>query len=366
MAHDAVDAARRVVGLYGDPTVSWSILLEARLAEPPDSDQVSGRLTDAVRRYPHLGGPPALRLVSPLGWAAVRADFADRPYGDSEPLVRVAAGTDRLLVAAHHGALDGLGLLALLGIALGVPIASSARGIGVRPAARGFLTSCVLRLLEALFVPPSRAAASRPDARPEPDGDALSSVDLPASRVGSAALTAATARAVRAWNQRHGVTTPRVVAALGASRRPGDTLVPDLCTGFYRLRVPSGANTGAIRRLLDRTAPEPDFPSTGSTFGSTFARPVIRVFTNRLGATFLASNLGVVRTDHSVRSLAFHPVASGGAGIAVGAVTCADTTTVTVRARRTSFDDAAATDILRLIVDGLAQELAGSDRSSSG
>jgi len=353
-----------VVGLYGDPAVSWSVLLEARLAEPPDPDQVAGRLADAAHRHPHLGQPPATRLVPPAGWAAVRADFADRPYGDSEPLVRVAAGTDRLLVAAHHGALDGLGLLALLGTALGVPIASSARGIGVRPAARGFLTSCVLRLLEALFVPPSRAAASRPDAPPDPIGDALFSVDLPASRVGSAALTAATARAVRAWNQRHGVTTPRVVAALGASRRPGDTLAPDLRTAFYRLRVPSGANTTTVRRLLDQTAPEPDFPSTGGTL----ARPVIRVLTNRLGATFLASNLGVVRTDRTIRSLAFHPVASGGAGIAIGAVTCADTTTVTVRARRTSFDDAAATDILRLVVDGLAQELAeaGSDRSSSG
>lgn len=351
-----------MVGLYGDPTVSWSILLEARLAEPADSDQVADRLADAAQRYPHLGEPPAVRLASPSDWAVVRADFADRPYGDSEPLVRVAAGTDRLLVAAHHGAMDGLGLLALLGIALGVPIASSARGIGVRPAARGFLTSSVLRLLEALFVPPSRAAASRQDTLAEPDGDALISVDLPASRVGSAALAAATARAVRAWNQRHGVTTPRVVAALGASRRPGDTLAPDLCTAFYRLRVPSGANTATVRWLLDQTAPEPDFPSTGSTF----ARPVIRVLTNRLGATFLASNLGVVRTDHSVRSLAFHPVASGGAGIAVGAVTCADTTTVTVRARRTSFDDAAATDILRLIVDGLAQELAGAGSDRSG
>ncbi len=364
MAHNAVDAARRVVGLYGDPTVSWSILLEARLAEPVDPDQVAARLTDAAQRHPHLGEPPTVRLVSPTGWTAARADFADRPYGDSEPLVRVAAGADRLLVAAHHGALDGLGLLALLGIALGVPITSSARGIGARPAARGFLTSSVLRLLEALFVPPSRAAASRPDTLPEPDGDALATVDLPASRAGSAALTAATARAVRAWNQRHGVTTPRVVAALGASRRPGDALAPDLCTAFYRLQVPSGADTATVRRLLDQTAPEPDFPCTDSTF----ARPVIRILTNRLGATFLASNLGVVRTDHSVRSFAFHPVASGRAGIAVGAVTCADTTTVTVRARRTSFDDAAATDILRLIVDGLAQELAGagSDRSGSG
>jgi hypothetical protein len=356
-----------VVGLYGDPMVSWSVLLEARLAGPADPDEVAGRLADAAQRHPHLGAPPEVRLVAPPDWTAVRTEFADRPYGDSESLVRVATGTDRLLVAAHHGALDGLGLLALLGIALGSPVASGARGIGARPAARGFLTSCALRLLEALFVPPSRAAGSRPDPRhpsPAPSGDVLTSVDLPAGRVGTAALTAATARAVRAWNRRHGARTPRVVAALGASRRPGDALAPDRCTTFYRLRVPPNVDTATVRRLVERTAPEPDFPSTGGTL----VRPVIRALTNRLGATFLASNLGVVRVGSTVRSLAFHPVASGGAGIAVGAVTCAGTTTVTVRARRTSFDDAAATDLLRLVVDGLAQEPAGvgSDRSSSG
>lgn len=347
--HDAVETACRVIGLYGDPTISWSILLEARLPQPVNPDGVASRLADATERYPHLGQPPPVKLVEPAAWPAVCADFADRPYRDSDSLVRVAAGTDRLLIAAHHGAVDGFGLLALVGIALEVPICSSALGIGGRPAARGFVASSALRLLEALFVPPSRAAAPGSSMPSGTAGDVLTSVDLPASRVGSAALTAATARAVRIWNQRHGRSTPRVVAALGASRRPGDALAPDRCTGFYRLRVPPGADAITVRRLLDQTAPEPDFPSTGGSI----ARPVIRTLTNRLGATFLVSNLGVVRAGSLIRSLAFHPAASGRSGIAVGAVTCGDTTTVTVRARRTGFDDAAAAEILRLIVDGV-------------
>jgi hypothetical protein len=162
-------------------------------------------------------------------------------------------------------------------------------------------------------------------------------------------LTAATARAVRIWNQRHGVASPRVVAALGASRRPGDALAPDRCTAFYRLRVPAEADPATVRRLLDRGAPEPDFPVSGGGV----ARPAIRALTNRLGATFLVSNLGVTRAGPLVRSLAFHPAASGRSGIAVGAVTCGETTTVTVRARGASFDKAGADEMLRLIVDGV-------------
>jgi hypothetical protein len=337
-----------VVGLYGDPTVSWSILLEARLSKPADPEAVRSRLADATERFPHLGEPPSVRLIESPEWSVVRADFADQPYRDSEPLVRVAVGANRLLVAAHHGAVDGFGLLALIGIALDTPVSSSARGIGRRPAACGFLISTALRLTEALFAPPARAATPDSYLPSGRTGTALTSVDLPVSRIGSVTLTAATTRAVRMWNHRHGAATPRVVAALGASRRPGDALAPDRCTAFYRLRVPFGAEPATVRRILEQSAPEPDFPATASSV----ARPVIRALANRLGATFLVSNLGVVRTSPLIRSLAFHPAASGRSGIAVGAVTCGENTTVTVGARRSSFDQAAADEILRLIIEG--------------
>ncbi|MGH3646398.1 MAG: hypothetical protein ACRDTM_04360, partial [Micromonosporaceae bacterium] len=177
-------------------------------------------------------------------------------------------------------------------------------------------------------------------------GDALAVVELGSTRVGSAALAAATARAVRDWNQRHGVPTRRVVTALGASRRPGTALTPDRRTAFFRLRVPDGADAATVRELLAHTPPEPDFPESRHSP----LRPVIRALSSRLGATFLVSNLGPVTTPAPVTGLAFYPTATGRAGIAVGAATCGDTTTITVRARRTAFDEAAA-DLLHLITD---------------
>lgn len=387
----AVLRARRVVGLYGDPTVSWSIVLEARLSSPVYPDLVRARLARATTDHPHLGVPPTVTVL-PTGpvadpapptphaavpgdavaasdaWAAVRADAADRPYDDREPLIRAAVEGERLLVAAHHGVVDGFGLLALLGIALDAPVSSGARGIGARPATRTFLTSAALRLAEALFTPPSRAGASGgPGAGVGPDaragrgpgdaggsaaaagggatGDALATLELRAARLGSAALTAATATAIRDWNRQHGVPTRRVVSALGASRRPGTALAPDRRTAFFRLLVPAGADAAAVRGILAHTPPEPDFPESHSSP----LRPLIKALTNRLGATFLVSNLGPVITPAPIAALSFYPAATGRSGIAVGATTCGEITTITVRARRTSFDDAAAAELLRLI-----------------
>jgi len=314
-----------------------------------DPAQLSTRLAATVAAQPCLGNPPVVRTAPESSWPDVLADFADRRYADAEPLVRVAVsdGTpSRLLIAAHHGAVDGFGLLALLGLALDAPIASNAHGIGDRPAARSFLRASAVRLAEAVFTPPSRAATSTPAGAV---GDAMVAVELPAVRAGTATLTVATAAAVRAWNDDHGVATPRVVAALGASRRPGSALAPDRYTAFFRLRVPPGADPATVRRLLAEIAPEPDFPPSRSRT----ARPLIRALSHRLGATFLASNLGVVRTLAPVESLAFYPAPSGRQGLAIGAVTCGDVTTVSVRARRTGFADGAAERVLKLVVERL-------------
>ncbi|MGH3731250.1 MAG: hypothetical protein ACRDTU_21260, partial [Micromonosporaceae bacterium] len=241
-----------MVGLYGDPSVSWSILLEARLREAVDPAAVRTRLTAAVATHPHLGLAPAVRVVPAADWHAVRTEFADRRYADSEPLIRVATGDDVLLLAAHHGVVDGFGLLALLGLALDVPVVSSATGIGDRPAARTFASSAANRLMEALFAAPSRAASSQTTRL---DGDAIAVARMLATPAGTAALTSAAARAVRTWNHRYGVPTSRVVAAVGASRRPGTRLHPDRRTAFLRLRVPPGASAETVRRLLDHTPP---------------------------------------------------------------------------------------------------------------
>ena len=392
---DPVAAARAVVGWYGDPTISWSVLLQARLAGPVSPDAVTARLAELIGRYPHLGAPPAVLARAAAQWPAVCASFADEPYLDGAPLVRAAVATDGglVLVAAHHGATDGLGLLAVLGAALGVRFVSGARGIAGRASSSLFLASAARRLAEALFAPPARIAPSirRKATESGPDsgipgiqdssgydalpmaadsdpvrttpadsspvratsaggdpvrGDVLAAVDLPAVAAGSAALTAATTRAALRWNARRGRPYRRAVAGLGVSRRDGNRATPVADSAFLRLRLPRDAGADQVRRLIAGQCPEPDFPPSRSAVPAA----VTRLFASRLGSTFLASNLGVVQAPDEVRSLAFYPTASGRSGVAVGAATVGPTTTITLRARRTSFDPDAATELLHMIV----------------
>jgi hypothetical protein len=333
----ASDHAHRVVGLYGDPTVSWSILLEADLAAAaPEPEKLRARLAAAIQQYPHLGVLPEIEVTADL--PAVRDRFASVPYERAEPLVRVAVctGEPTLLVAAHHGALDGLGLLSLLGILLDVPVSSAARGIGERPGGRSFAVSALQRLAEALFAPPGRIT---PDRERSASGDVFAARHLPRLRLGAAGFVAAAVRATEGWNRAHGARTARVVAAVGASRRSGAAPEPVHDSAFFRLRLGRGADAAAV---LAAQAPEPDFPARSSRL----ARLGTRLLASRLGSTFLVSNLGVVSTGDTVRSLAFYPAASGRSGVAFGAATTGGTTTVTVRARRKDFDAPAAVRLL--------------------
>jgi hypothetical protein len=334
----ASDHAHRVVGLYGDPTVSWSILLEADLFSVPEPEKLHARLAAALPRYPHLGTAPAVEPTTAAGLSEVRARFAAEPYDRGAPLVRVAVSTDEpaLLVAAHHGALDGLGLLALLGFLLDVPVSSAARGIGERAdGGKPFLVSAVQRLAEALFAPPGRIV---PDRDGESAGDVFEARRVPRLRLGAAGFVAAATRAAGRWNHAHGARTVRVVAALGASWRSGAAPEPVHDSAFFRLRLPSDPDSAAVADVLRAQPPEPDFPARSSRI----ARLGTRLLASRLGSTFLVSNLGVVAAGDAVRSIAFYPAASGRSGVAFGAATTGDTTTVTVRARRKDFGAAAA------------------------
>lgn len=360
-------AARAVVGWCGDPTISWSVLLQATLTAHVSAGAVTERLVDLVTRYPHLGVPPTVLAADGSHWPAVCASFADEPYSDGAPLLRVAVGTDStdrcgLLVAAHHGATDGLGLLAVLATALGANLVSQASGIADRPCSSAFLTSAARRLAEALVTPPARIAPSRCRSLSTPGtahGDILVYAELPAScpdpaagaasafgTVNAAALIAATSRAALEWNTRHHTPYRRAVAGLGVSRRDGKRATPVADSTFLRLRLPRSADAGAVRGLIATQPPEPNFPRSRSAL----ATAVTRLLASRLGSTFLASNLGVVDGPAEVRSLAFYPTASGRSGIAVGAATIGQVTTVTLRARRTSFDHASAAALLSMIV----------------
>ncbi|MEU0537972.1 hypothetical protein [Amycolatopsis tolypomycina] len=347
MTRLASDHAHRVVGLYGDPTVSWSILLEAELgAAAPEPEKLRARLADAGRQYPHLGVVPDIERSTDL--TEVRDRFASAPYERGAPLVRVATGETTLLVAAHHGALDGLGLLSLLGILLDVPVSSAARGIGERAGGKPFAVSALQRLAEALFAPPGRIT---PERGREAAGDVFVAGHEPGLRLGAAGFVAAAARATERWNRAHGARTARVVAALGASRRSGAAPEPVHDSAFFRLRLGRGADVAAV---LAAQPPEPDFPARSSRV----ARLGTRLLASRLGSTFLVSNLGLVSTGDTVRSLAFYPAASGRSGVAFGVATTGGQTTVTVRARRKDFDAAAAARLLGEFRDAVRDQAA--------
>ncbi len=335
--------------------MSWSVVLEARLRDGLDPESARERLLAATEAYPHLGAPPSVERAFVVDVPAIRERFSATPYSRGEPLIRVAVCVDRpsVLIAGHHGALDGLGLLAVLGIALDVPVTSGATGIGAKAATRSFGVSAVRRLAEALFAPPARIVPARHDSGRR-SGDVFAARHATRTRIGAAAFVAAAARVSEHWNAAHGAKAARVVAAVGASCRSGAAPEPEHDSTFFRLRLTGDAGVDEVAELLAAGRPEPDFPARTSRI----ARFAATVLASRLGSTFLASNLGVVSAGEMVRSIAFYPVASGRSGVAFGAVTVGDTTTLTIRARSKEFDVAAADALVDELV--LAVRGAGS------
>ncbi|MEJ3750128.1 hypothetical protein WEI85_43575 [Actinomycetes bacterium KLBMP 9797] len=328
-----------------------SIVLQADLRAPADPDEVRGRLAALTDQHPHLGASPMVHTVDPVG--AVRDRFAATPYRDGAALLRIAVGVREptLVLAAHHGAVDGLGLLAVLGAALGHPARTSAAGVGDRPPATSFAGSVPRRLAEAALWPPTRLwRAPGPAGGAEP-GEVLLAMRVAPERTGTAALAAAALDVTTWWNGLHRTEVARVVAAIGASRHDDRAaLRPEHRAAFLRLRLPVGSGRDEVRAQLAGQAPEPDLPVGESRL----ARLACQLLTDRLGATFLVSNVGIVDVGGAVRSLAFYPQVSGPAGIAFGAVTTATSTVLTVRARRRDFAPEAAALLLGRLATALS------------
>lgn len=352
--HPAVRAARQVVGLYGDPDVTWCILLELELAEARAAHLLSARLADIVEDYPHLGLRPTVETLALSGSRidpVARQRFANRPFGAQEPLVRTGLSPDGLhvLVAAHHGVVDGLGLLGLTGLLLDLPLGTGARGVARTGAEPGFFRGSLARLHEVLLRPPERFRASRRG--PAAAGDILVHRDLSPLRRGTGALAWAALLTLRGWN---GPETRRrqPVIALGVSRRPGTPPIqPIRDTAYTRLPVVGVTSFVDLAARLVRSEPEPDFPvSDAGGLGPV----LIRLLASRLGASLLVSNLGLV-DDPRVRAVRFWPVASGPAGVAFGLASTRQTTTVTVRVRNRWFDRSDADRLLDLGAEALVQ-----------
>jgi hypothetical protein len=321
----AVREAHEVVGLYGDPDSSWGIAVDLGVRDP-DPDQATERLARLCAVHAHLGAAPTVEVVRVEDWSTRRAELATVGYG-AGALLRVAIRQDgrRLAVGAHHGAVDGLGLVAVAGAALGEPLQSSARGIGDRRSPTGFLRSSLRRLAEAVVDPPPRfRGRGEPGSRED-----LSEVRRPHVSRGTAHLAVAAA-AVFGDRGHRGV--PLIV--VGASRRLGTLPVADRQTAYVRLRVPVGATPTEVRRSLVTADPEPDFPTTSA--GGIGPR-VTHLLRHRLGATAVLSNLG--RIDGPIDSIAMFPACSGPRAVAIGLGSTASSTTLSLRTRRSEFGE---------------------------
>jgi hypothetical protein len=303
-----------------------------------------------VDAHPHLGRVPAVDVSAADGEAAALADLANRPYDDTGPLLRVVVTADRhgLLLAAHHGVVDGLGLLGVAAALTGLPLTSNARGIARDSEPNGFLRRSAHRLVEAAFTPPVRIAGDRSGAAREP-GDWLEARDVAAARPGSAALVRAAVDLVDRATYRRG-SRGRLVVSMGLSRRPGMPVPsPDRDTAYMRLRADDVESVEDARRLVAATAPEPAFPVRDA--GGLGPR-VARLLSSRLGATVLVSNLGLVDSP-AVESVRFWPVPTGPAGVCLGLASSPTTTTLTVRARRGWFSGPAAAALADLAAESL-------------
>ncbi len=357
----AVARARAVVGLYGDPAVSWSIAVDVLLTSPLAAATLERRGAELVAAHPTLGAAPHVDTFSPPGSAATLARLLDTPYDGHASLLRIAASQDgsRLVLAAHHGAVDGLGLLAALGHLLDDDVASTAHGIGARAARVGFVRSSATRLVEAAFRPPARLAATAMATAADTislaetaPGDVTARLDLALTAASTARSVTAAALVFEAWNRARGARSDRCVVAVGASRRDGNRATPDRDTAYLRLRLPSSATTQEVARLLAVTAPEPTFPERQV---GRWAAPVRAALRNRLGSSLLVSNLGLVDGPTMIGRLAFYPAAAGPRAFAVGVASTASYTTVTVRLPRADFTTEAAAELCTAVAARLTQ-----------
>jgi hypothetical protein len=338
--------AREVVGLYGDPDTTWGICLEVGLASPLEPAVVAARRDVLLEQYPHLVRGDEITLAAPGAWEPSRALTAAEPFEPDGPQLRMLLAADgrRLLVAAHHGVCDGLGLVAIAQALSEVPMTSLARGIGDRQAPRSFLSSSAARLREALLRPPPRFEAHRPERH---EGEILVIRTVPRAAVGTVDLCLALSSVFADWSEPDRAGRPLFVS--GASRREPGVLAPDRQTAYLRFWFEPGWDRDQARAAFAALAPEPEFPETSA--GGLGPR-VTRLLRNRLGATAQLSNLGVLE-GAGLEYAAMFPALSGPRGVAVGLVSTTGSTTVSLRTRGSEF----GTEDSEELVDRIAAAL---------
>jgi hypothetical protein len=256
---------------------------------------------------------------------------ADEHYSPDGPLCRVIVAegpAPRVCVAGHHAVLDGLGLVALLGVVAGKPLGTTARGADpLRARPRGGIGYPLRRLSEAVLRPPARIAAEGGSSEAR---DHLVRRQLD-RRITSAELIASAAAAVRDWNSAHRRPEDRVVVAVGASRIPGSRPMIGTQATWFRIDVADGDDPETVRAALLGRGPEPR--ESFAIMRLAQIAGLAGMLERRTGSTLLVSHLGSIVPAGGVVEAAFFPAAHGRSGVALGGVTVDGRTTLTLRAR---------------------------------
>ncbi|HWJ83454.1 MAG TPA: hypothetical protein VNS55_14540 [Nocardioides sp.] len=324
-----------------DPAIGWRILLTARLDAPPEPTAVGTALRALAEEQGWTAGPP----VTERDLGTLRAALV-RPH--PEP-VRVGLAGPDLVVAAHHAAVDGLGLLRVLAALTGEPVASDARGAGDRAAGAPLGATVRRRIVEAALRPP--ASVAPPLRARGRAGDVLVDAEV-AGSLRTADLVWAAARAVVDRRAEQGRTTRHVAIAVGVGGPADGAAIADR-SGLLRLRDVERLDRDAVREAI-RTAPLETPPGTagGSPVIDRLTAVGLRLLAPRLGSSILVSHLGEVSAAH-VDRLVFHPVTAGGSGISLGAVGHRGRTTVSLRARAARWDEDGLERLLEAVLDRL-------------
>ena len=345
MKHSAHPNAEHWLGQAGLP---WNILLVAKLFEVPTIHDLRVRLSHLSRDQGWPVPPPGTviegdleRLLSEL--AAVQ---------DVTHPVSVGRAPEGLVIRAHHALVDGLGLLAVLRELTATDVRSKAIGVGKRPR-RSTGPAVATRLLEVVIRPPAGVA---PTASWPTEGDVFAAATLNRS-VRTSELVHAGVCAIGAWNVSNGARSRRIALAVGVSTLGGEDLRLGEHSGFFRLTNAERLDLQQLERALASVPLQVGGTARSATTrrASGLIRWASRAFAPRLGSTLLVSHLGRVEADQLTEAV-FYPLAAGGSGLSLGAVTVSGRTTVSLRARRSEHGPVGLERLLATIVDRLDQE----------
>lgn len=327
---------------HPDQRTTWTVVMTATLddRDPDLPDLVASRLRALADQAPilrarwrggrwHQDTPPRPAIVP--GDPLAAAELLQRFDLSREPPVRlvIAAEGSRLALAAHHAALDGRGMLAVLAAVLGTPAPDTPFPPSRSRAAPAPRWPSLREPVRRLLVPADRVA---PSASPPHRDTFVSRQGLalrPPNITGQ--IAAACVSAVADHNRLRGRPWRRVGLSIALGGPPAIGNV----ASYRRLDLSFGDD---VAEAVGRGIRDPDAPTEMG-----FAPRALRLLApvaERFGDSLLISNLG--RTPlPGVKNVALYPVARGGSAVAVAASsTMEGRTTLSLRARDLSQADA--------------------------